>query len=95
MDQTVRDVLGQHSCDMLTITSNNQVLDSRTMDYEAQIFDELLDLRVKCYNVETYREYCSWDDSAGFRYKTVLTIEVEYKWCWLRNIMLGKERNHG
>ena len=79
MDQTVRDVLGQHSCDMLTITSNNQVLDSRTMNSDAQIFDGLLDLRVRYYNVETYREYCSWDDNAGFRYKTVLNIEVEYK----------------
>lgn len=77
--QTVRDVLGQYSCDVLKITANGLVLDSRTMDYEAQIFDELLDLRVKCYNVETYREYCSWDDNAGFRYKTVLAIEVEYK----------------
>lgn len=79
MDQTVRDVLWQHSCDMLTITSNNQVLDSRTMNSDAQTFDGLLDLRVRCYNVETYREYCSWDDNAGFRYKTVLNIEVEYK----------------
>lgn len=77
--QTVRDVVADYSCDVLTIKSNGQVLDSRTMDSEAQIFDELLDLRVRCYNVETYREYCSWDDNAGFRYKTVLTIEVEYK----------------
>lgn len=77
--QTVRDVLGKHSCDVLKITANGLVLDSRTMNGDAQIFDELLDLRVKCYNVETYREYCSWDDNAGFRYKTVLTIEVEYK----------------
>ena len=77
--QTVRDVLDKHSGNVLEITANGLVLDSRTMDYEAQIFDELLDLRVRCYNVETYREYCSWDDNAGFRYKTVLTIEVEYK----------------
>lgn len=77
--QTVRDVVADYPCDVLTIKSNSQVLDSRTMDYEAEIFDELLNLRVRCYNVETYREYCSWDDSAGFRYKTVLTIEVEYK----------------
>lgn len=77
--QTVRDVLDKYSGNVLEITANGLVLDSRTMDYEAQIFDELLDLRVRCYNVETYREYCSWDDNAGFRYKTVLTIEVEYK----------------
>lgn len=77
--QTVRDVLDKHSGNVLKITANGLVLDSRTMDYEAQIFDELLDLRVRCYNVETYREYCSWDDNAGFRYKTVLAIEVEYK----------------
>ena len=77
--QTVRDVLDKYSGNVLKITANGLVLDSRTMDYEVQIFDELLDLRVRCYNVETYREYCSWDDSAGFRYKTVLAIEVEYK----------------
>ena len=77
--QTMRDVPNKSYFDVLVISSNGQVLDSRTMDYEAQIFDELLDLRVRCYNVETYREYCSWDDSAGFRYKTVLAIEVEYK----------------
>jgi hypothetical protein len=76
--QTVRDVVADYPCDVLTIKSNGQVLDSRTMDYEAQIFDELLDLRVRCYNVETYREYCSWDDSTGWHNKTVLTIEVEY-----------------
>lgn len=77
--QTVRDIVSDCSCNVLKITSNGHTLDSRTMDYEAQIFDELLDLRVRCYNVETYREYCSWDDNAGFRYKTVLAIEVEYK----------------
>lgn len=77
--QTVRDVLGQHSCDMLTITSNGQVLDSRTMNGDAQIFDGLLDLKVKNTNIDTHKEYCSWDDNAGFRYKTVLNIEVEYK----------------
>lgn len=77
--QTVRDIVSDCSCNVLKITSNGHTLDSRTMDYEAQIFDELLDLKVKSYNSETYREYCSWDDNAGFRYKTVLTIEVEYK----------------
>lgn len=49
------------------------------MDYEAQIFDGLLDLKVKNTNIDTHKEYCSWDDNAGFRYKTVLAIEVEYK----------------
>jgi len=77
--QTVRDVLGKYSCDMLAITSNNHVLDSRTMNSDAQIFDELLNLKVKNTNIDTHKEYCSWDDNAGFRYKTVLTIEVEYK----------------
>ena len=77
--QTVRDVLGEYSCDMLTITSNGQVLDSRTMNSDAQIFDELLNLKVKNTNIDTHKEYCSWDDSAGFRYKTLLNIEVEYK----------------
>ena len=37
------------------------------------------DLKVKSYNSETHREYCSWDDNAGFRNKTILNIEVEYK----------------
>ena len=77
--QTVRDVLGEYSCDVLTITSNCKVLDRRTIDYEAAIFDGLLDLKVKNVNIDTHKEYCSWDDNAGFRYKTVLTIEVEYK----------------
>lgn len=45
--QTVRDVLDKHSGNVLKITANGLVLDSRTMDYEAQIFDELLDLRVR------------------------------------------------
>ena len=76
--QTVRDVLDKHSGNVLKITANGLVLDSRTMDYEAQIFDGLLDLKVKNTNINTYKEYCSWDNSAGFRYKTVLTIEVEY-----------------
>lgn len=49
------------------------------MNSDAQIFDGLLDLKVKNTNINTYKEYCSWDDSAGFRYKTVLNIEVEYK----------------
>ena len=77
--QTVRDVLGQYSCDVLKITANGLVLDSRTMNGDAQIFDGLLDLKVKNTNIDTYKEYCSWDDSAGFCYKTVLAIEVEYK----------------
>ena len=53
------------------------MLDSRTMDYEAEIFDELLNLKVKNMNSEVHREYCSWDDNAGYRNKTVLTVEVE------------------
>lgn len=65
--------------DVLVISSNGQVLDSRTMDGEAQIFDGLLDLKVKNVSSEVCREYCSWDDNAGFREKTVLTIDVEYK----------------
>lgn len=77
--QTVRDIVSDCSCNVLKITSNGHTLDSRTMDNEAQIFDGLLDLKVKNVKSETYREYCSWDDNAGFRYKTVLTIEVEYK----------------
>lgn len=77
--QTVRDVVADYSCDVLTIKSNGLVLDSRTMDGEAQIFDGLLDLKVKNVSSEVCREYCSWDDSAGFREKTVLTIDVEYK----------------
>lgn len=77
--QTVRDIVSDYSCNILKITSNGHVLDSRTMDGEAQIFDDLLDLKVKNVKSETYREYCSWDDNAGFRYKTVLAIEVEYK----------------
>lgn len=72
-------MLGEYSCDILTITSNGQVLDSRTMNSDAQIFDGPFDLKVKNTNIDTYKEYCSWDDSAGFRYKTVLAIEVEYK----------------
>ena len=58
---------------------DESILDSRTMNSDAQIFDGLLDLKVKNTNINTYKEYCSWDDSAGFRYKTVLNIEVEYK----------------
>lgn len=77
--QTVRDIVSDYSCNILTITSNGRVLDRRTMDYEAQIFDGLLDLKVKSYNSETHREYCSWDDNAGYHNKTVLSIEVEYK----------------
>jgi len=77
--QTIRDVLGEYSCDVLTITSNNHVLDSRTMDCEVIIFDGLLDLKVRNVNINTHKEYCSWDDSAGWHNKTVLNIEVEYK----------------
>ena len=77
--QTVRDVVADYSCDVLTIESNGQVLDSRTIDSESHIFKELLDLKVKNVSSKISREYCSWDDNAGFRYKTVLTIEVEYK----------------
>ena len=76
--QTVRDVVADYSCDVLTVESNGQVLDSRTIDSESHIFKGLLDLKVKNVNSEAHREYCSWDDNAGFRYKTVLTIEVEY-----------------
>lgn len=77
--QTVRDISDKSYFDVLVISSNGQVLDSRTMDSEAQIFDGLLDLKVKNVSSEVHREYCSWDDNAGFREKTVLTIDVEYK----------------
>lgn len=77
--QTVRDILDKSYFDVLVISSNGQVLDSRTMDSEAQIFDGLLDLKIKNVSSEVCREYCSWDDNAGFREKTVLTIDVEYK----------------
>lgn len=77
--QTVRDISDKSYFDVLVISSNGQVLDSRTMDGEAQIFDGLLDLKVKNVSSEVCREYCSWDDNAGFREKTVLTIDVEYK----------------
>lgn len=77
--QTVRDVLDKHSGNVLKITANGLVLDSRTMDYEAQIFDGLLDLKVENVSSEVCREYCSWDDNAGFRNKTILNIEVEYE----------------
>ena len=77
--QTIRDIVSDCSCNVLKITSNGHTLDSRTMDNEAQIFDGLLDLKVKNVNIDTHKEYCSWDDSAGFRYKTVLAIEIEYK----------------
>lgn len=77
--QTVRDVPNKYYFDVLVISSNNQVLDSRTMNSDAQIFDGLLDLKVKNTNINTYKEYCSWDDNAGYRNKTILTIEVEYK----------------
>ena len=76
--QTVRDISDKSYFDVLVISSNGRVLDSRTMDGEAQIFDGLLDLKVKSVKSETYRKYCSWDDNAGYRNKTVLTIEVEY-----------------
>lgn len=77
--QTIRDISDKSYFDVLVISSNGQVLDSRTMDDEAQIFDGLLDLKVKNVSSEVCREYCSWDDDAGFREKTVLTIDVEYK----------------
>lgn len=77
--QTVRDISDKSYFDVLVISSNGRVLDSRTMDSNAQIFDELLDLKVKNVSSEVCREYCSWDDNAGFREKTVLTIDVEYK----------------
>lgn len=77
--QTVRDISDKSYFDVLVISSNGHVLDSRTMDSDAQIFDGLLDLKVKNVSSEVCREYCSWDDSAGFREKTVLTIDVEYK----------------
>lgn len=77
--QTVRDISDKSYFDVLVISLNGRVLDSRTMDSEAQIFDGLLDLKVKNVSSEVSREYCSWDDNAGFREKTVLTIDVEYK----------------
>lgn len=77
--QTVRDISDKSYFDVLVISSNGHVLDSRTMDREAQIFDGLLDLKVKNVSSEIYREYCSWDDNAGYRNKTILNIEVEYK----------------
>lgn len=77
--QTVRDISDKSCFDVLVISSNGRVLDRRTMDGEAQIFDGLLDLKVKNVSSEVCREYCSWDDNAGFREKTVLTIDVEYK----------------
>lgn len=77
--QTVRDISDKSYFDVLVISSNGRVLDSRTMDSDAQIFDGLLDLKVKNVSSEICREYCSWDDNAGFREKTVLTIDVEYK----------------
>ena len=76
--QTVRDVLEHNHCNVLIIETEEQYLDKRTMDDNTKIFDELLDLKVKSYNLETYREYSSWDDNAGYRNKTELTIEVEY-----------------
>ena len=77
--QTVRDISDKSYFDVLVISSNGRVLDRRTMDGEVQIFDGLLDLKVKNVSSEVCREYCSWDDNAGFRNKTILNIEVEYK----------------
>ena len=77
--QTVRDISDKSYFDVLVISSNGRVLDSRTMDDNVHIFDGLLDLKVKNVSSEVCREYCSWDDDAGFREKTVLTIDVEYK----------------
>ena len=62
--QTVRDVLGEYSCDVLTITSSGKVLDSRTIDSESHIFKGLLDLKVKNVSSEVCREYCSWGKHA-------------------------------
>lgn len=62
--QTVRDISDKSYFDVLVISSNGRVLDSRTMDGEAQIFDGLLDLKVKNVKSETYREYCSWGKHA-------------------------------
>lgn len=45
--QTVRDISDKSYFDVLVISSNGQVLDSRTIDSEVQIFDGLLDLKVK------------------------------------------------
>ena len=45
--QTIRDISDKSYFDVLVISSNGQVLDSRTMDSDAQIFDGLLDLKVK------------------------------------------------
>lgn len=75
--QTVGDIISDCPCNVLIITRNGQTLDSRTMDYKATIFSGLLDLKVKNFRVETYREYCSWDDNVGFCNKTMLSIEVE------------------
>lgn len=61
--QTVRGISDKSYFDVLVISSNGRVLDSRTMDNDAQIFDGLLDLKVKNVKSETYREHCSWDDS--------------------------------
>ena len=77
--QTVRDISDKSYFDVLVISSNGRVLDSRTMDGEAQIFDGLLDLKVKNVKSETYREYCSWDDNVGWHNKTILNIEVEHE----------------
>lgn len=77
--QTVRDISDKSYFDVLVISLNGHVLDSRTMDGEAKIFDGLLDLKVKNVSSEVCREYCSWDDDAGFHEKTILTIDVEYK----------------
>lgn len=43
--QTVRDISDKSYFDVLVISSNSQVLDSMTMDSDAQIFDGLLDLK--------------------------------------------------
>lgn len=76
--QTVRDISDKSYFDVLVISSNGLVLDSRTMNGDAQIFDGLLDLKVKNVSSEVCREYCSWDDNSGYRNKTELEIEVEY-----------------
>lgn len=52
--QTVRDISDKSYFDVLVISSNGRVLDRRTMDGDAQIFDGLLDLKVKNVKSETY-----------------------------------------
>ena len=62
--QTVRDISDRSYFDVLEISSNGRVLDRRTMDDKAQIFDGLLDLKVKNVSSEVCQEYCSWGKHA-------------------------------